>query len=632
VKSVAALVAVLGAAWSFPSAAQIGAINAAPPGPRTGLIVGQVVDGATGEPVTDAIVRLAMPKYSQELPTTPQGRVMTDGEGRFFFSELPSGDYYLQATKDGHVPGSYGQRYPRSQGQSVTLAEGERRADIQLRVWKFAVIGGSVVDEAGEPVVGVAVRAMVRGVIAGRTRYGNMELVPELVPATTTDDRGMFRLSQLTPATYVVVVPSTHTTVPVSFSQKPITSVRNELFAAGVHEITPLGQSGTVQLGDFAVMTPSRVLIPPPPTPAGRMQVYRSTYYPASTTAAAASPIAVIAGEERTDLTITLRPVPAVRLSGRLVTPNGLPPPPMTIRLVGESMIDVTTSVASVGPSYVGLETAIGVTDAQGRFMLAGVPAGDYVLSQANPFLSRALWDDTPAYWLAFPLAVGNEDVSDLAVQLRPALRVEGRVELRHESTGDAPAPSRPPGVMFQTPFSESGQFAVGISQDTMSFATLAAGGQFIVRPYELGGWFVKSVTLDGKDITDRVFDLQGDVTSLVITYTDRPSPVTGAVTDSNGAARGTAVVLAFPADRQRWSGYGSVSRIFKSALTNRSGVYTIDHLPPGEYCVVAVEGAEAEGWQHPERLEALAALATTVSVAAGDASRTIDLRLRVTP
>jgi uncharacterized protein (DUF2141 family) len=165
-----------------------------------------------------------------------------------------------------------------------------------------------------------------------------------------------------------------------------------------------------------------------------------------------------------------------------------------------------------------------------------------------------------------------------------------------------------------------------------MSFATLAAGGQFIVRPYELGGWFVKSVTLDGKDITDRVFDLQSDVTSLVITYTDRPSAVTGTVTDSNGAVRGTAVVLAFPADRQRWSGYGSVSRIFKSALTTKSGVYTFDHLPPGEYCVVAVEGAEAEGWQNPERLEALAALATTVSVAAGDASRTIDLRLRVTP
>ena len=68
------------------------------------------------------------------------------------------------------------------------------------------------------------------------------------------------------------------------------------------------------------------------------------------------------------------------------------------------------------------------------------------------------------------------------------------------------------------------------------------------------------SVTLDGKDITDRVFDLQADTTSLVVTYTDRPSKVSGTVTDARGAASPTAVVLAFPVDPQRWSGYGTIA------------------------------------------------------------------------
>ena len=44
------------------------------------------------------------------------------------------------------------------------------------------------------------------------------------------------------------------------------------------------------------------------------------------------------------------------------------------------------------------------------------------------------------------------------------------------------------------------------------------------------------SVTLGGKDITDRAFDLQADATSLVVTYTDRPSKVSGTVTDERGA------------------------------------------------------------------------------------------------
>ena len=83
------------------------------------------------------------------------------------------------------------------------------------------------------------------------------------------------------------------------------------------------------------------------------------------------------------------------------------------------------------------------------------------------------------------------------------------------------------------------------------SFSTVAAGGRYIVRPYELGGWFVQSVTLGGKDITDRAFDLQADTTSLVVTYTDRPRRCPGTVTDARGDASPTAVVLAFPVDPQ---------------------------------------------------------------------------------
>ena len=68
------------------------------------MIVGQVVDAGTGAPVGEAIVRLSMPKYF-ESPTAPKGRVMADGDGRFFFTDLPAGEYYLQATKDGYAPG-----------------------------------------------------------------------------------------------------------------------------------------------------------------------------------------------------------------------------------------------------------------------------------------------------------------------------------------------------------------------------------------------------------------------------------------------------------------------------------------------------------------------------------------------
>ena len=109
-------------------------------------------------------------------------------------------------------PGRTASARPGARASACLSPKGERLTDVTLRVWKYGVIAGTVVDEAGEPVVGIAVRALIKNVVAGRTQYGNMQVIPELVPAATTDDRGMFRLSQLVPGTYVVFVPSTQTT------------------------------------------------------------------------------------------------------------------------------------------------------------------------------------------------------------------------------------------------------------------------------------------------------------------------------------------------------------------------------------------------------------------------------------
>lgn len=617
-------------ALTLRSAAQVIPAVGDPPGPRTGMIVGQVVDAGTGSPIPEAIVRLSMPKYF-ESPAAPQGRVMADNEGRFFFADLPAGEFFVQAAKDGYTPGTYAQRRAWGQSLLVTLADGERLTDVTLRVWKYGVIAGTVVDEAGEPVVGVAVRALIRNVVAGRVQFGNMQLIPELVPLALTDDRGMFRLSQLIPGTYVVVVPSTQTTLPAAYLENADTALRNNLFFSGINEVTLLGQPRTQQVGESALMTSARVLVPPPPPSAGRMAVYRTTYYPAAATAGAATPIVLNAGEERTDIAVALRPEPAVRVSGRLVTPDGSAPPPITVRLVGSAMTDVVTANVPTGPDDVGFAAVSGMSDAAGRFTLLGVPAGDYVMQHASRFLNRQIEQGRSAYWISQRVAVGTEDV-DLTVDLRPALRVEGRVEFRSASSAQPMPPAPGVGITFETPYGEPGQFAVSASNGpALVFSTIAAGGQYIARPVAIGGsgWVVQSVTSGGRDITDRVFNLQTDMTSLVVTFTDRRSKVSGTVTDAQGAASATAVVLAFPVDRKLWSGYGASPRNLTSALTARTGVYTFEHLPPGDYHVIAIDAADMDGWQDPARLEALAGEATQLTVGASDTSKTLDLRLK---
>ena len=59
-----------------------------------------------------------------------------------------------------------------------------------------------------------------------------------------------------------------------------------------------------------------------------------------------------------------------------------------------------------------------------------------------------------------------------------------------------------------------------------------------------------------------------------------------------------------------------------------RSGVYAFENLPAGEYFLVAIDGADADGWTDPETLALLAAWATRVTVAAEE-SKTLDLTLK---
>src|SRR6476661_8246201 len=105
-----------------PSAAQAVPANNATAGPRTGMIIGQVVD-ARGTPVPEAIVRTSLPR-NVDGTTSSQPRVMADGEGRFFFTDLAAGQYYIQASKEGYAGGTYGMRTVSSDSQRLPLAEG----------------------------------------------------------------------------------------------------------------------------------------------------------------------------------------------------------------------------------------------------------------------------------------------------------------------------------------------------------------------------------------------------------------------------------------------------------------------------------------------------------------------------
>src|SRR5580765_4770297 len=178
----------------------------------TGAISGVVTDATTGRPVEGAIVSLGVTTGGSIILTLP--RVMTDPKGRFLFRDLaPSTKYYIRASHVGYAPARFGSSGPGLPSDrlsdveiktsddivTITVTAAQWVSDLQIKLWRLGTITGRVLDERGEPVVGVAVRGFSTAWLAGHSQLVGTDVV-------TTDDRGEYRLANLMPGKYAVSV------------------------------------------------------------------------------------------------------------------------------------------------------------------------------------------------------------------------------------------------------------------------------------------------------------------------------------------------------------------------------------------------------------------------------------------
>ena len=138
--------------------------------------------------------------------------------------------------------------------------------------------------------------------------------------------------------------------------------------------------------------------------------------------------------------------------------------------------------------------------------------------------------------------------------------------------------------------------------------------------------WFVKSVLLDGVDVTAAPFDLApGDRRRFEITLSDRVSGLSGTVTDRSARPVSNALVVIIPEDRARWNDPRSI----RTTFSHQQGRYEFDALPRLSYRVVAVTSLPRNAWTDPEVIARLWPLASSVSL---DELGQGTLHLRVEP
>ena len=668
----------LGSVWV---AAQAGQQPAAQPVKGTGLLVGQIVDAASMKGIPAAIVTLSGGPSASQSPTTmlPTGemvqtspdqsrQVIADSSGRFMFRDLAAGGYQLRAASPGYITGSYGQNRPNGGSQPVILErDDEKRGGVALKLWQSASVSGRLVDELGEPIIGMNVRLLRRTVVNGRPRYA-----PSTGTTVYTDDRGIYRFSGQVPGDYVVAVVSSAITIPASYAdaytQQMYSGASSEFISEVSASGAPFPSGSGFRVGDLILQTEggrSGGSPIPPPGDDGRVMMYPTQFYPNAGVIAQATVIALQSGDERSDVDMQLRLRRTQRVSGIVSGPDG------PVKHIGVRLLPAgAEELGLAGSSFMALDAGSTATDASGNFTLLGVPPGAYslqivrvprtlaprsasstttiemsggggmvMMSSGGPLTAPLLaLPSDPTLWGGATVNVGETDVNNVTVALHRGARLSGKIVFDGNGTPPPPEVLQRTGIAITSLTGSSPSPVAGAQKRVEAdgrFATVGyPPGRYNItasipsQPQVKGAtqWRFRSATHRGRDLADEGLEIeQEDLTDLVLTFTDKTTEVSGTVYDLKNLPDATALVVVIPADSQAWKQSIVTPRRVRSARTSTAGAYTFRDLPPGEYFIGAVSDAAVSNWSDPKTLDAISRVSLRITVGDGG---TINQRL----
>ena len=562
-------------AFALQDARVRGAVPQSPPADRAqagaaqsaaqpGRVRGQVVEAISGRPLPGA-----------SISVTRLGEVksvMSDVNGRYEVRDLPPGEYRVYVRADLHVPTVYGQRSASEEGAPVEVQSGRTTANIDVRVERAAVVNGRIFDASGEGFPGVEIELLTQ-----RYRPGGPALAP--VAFAQTEDLGAFRVGDLPPGQYYL-----RAYAPLSFESR----------------------SRSTQIGK---------------------KVYAATYLPGTARVAEAQPILISAGQELFGVDLALSTVDTVNVTGTLIDPEGNPIDRTNVVLMGDAATGRSAMTASVSRD--------------GTFRISDVIPGQYFLRVDEPGCPPSNADCRAAAlragagrWLGvFEEVTIESDLTALQLVARRGAHVEGRI------VSDGPPLTFDPRTLRVGSVRHIGaQPNVTEAMTMTSGQAVASDGTFAID-HVLGrstldvsglpdGWKVKTVRLNGTDITEQPTDF-GDGTrrQVEVVLTNQISELFGRVTDSRGQAVSNYIVVVFPADRDRWR---FPSRSVQAARARNNGTFGIQGLPPGTYLATAVESLPMNAWNDPDVLELLQSGGTQFRLEDGD-QRALNLRLSAT-
>jgi len=529
-------------------------------------IHGVVVSAGTGVPLPRARVTLirtaagigtlAAEAANGSTPSSALPADTTDGDGKFALTNVEPGSYRIAVARNGYARQEYGQRVFGGRGKALTLVEGQSIGTITVRLTPAGSVSGVVRDPSGEPMSGRRVELLH----IGYGPSGQKTLRP--VGGDRTDDRGEYRVYWVTPGRYYLAVRS----------------------SAPGRSVTVLGAGSPNEIVERG---------------------YPTTYYPGTLEISQASAVEVQPGVEMDGIDVSVPEQDLFHVRGRILDSNTrLPARTASVSIVRRSSVTSPVGLTSLTPSY---------NPANGTFDLRGVPPGSYWVratissSSGDSVVPASATGLTLADFFSESILSGRRmaqaavDVFDVdidgliltpssGVSIQGRLRIEGETTL--ESAGDferLQVTLRPatPETLFNPlehrPMSVEGVFRL----------TNVLPGYYFVTVQSLPpDYYVKEARTGQIDALDQPMAVTGSAPApLDIVISPGGGRIDGVVVDDDGqAVTGIEAVLVPIRQRRR-------IHLYRTAVTDGSGRFSLREIPPGEYRVFAWEAIESFGY-----------------------------------
>jgi hypothetical protein len=325
---------------------------------------------------------------------------------------------------------------------------------------------------------------------------------------------------------------------------------------------------------------------------------YLFTFYPNATAAEGAQKIVINQGDDLIDVDIVVPRVRSPSVAGVVLLPGGELASRGRVTLHGDEGV---------------YRSSGGVVGDDGTFEFPAVRPGRYMMKIATRY---AGFEDQDC--ASLPITVGDEDIEGLVLASAPIARIRGRVTGQSLPNMRIASEVRayPDGVI-STQFSPN----AGDVQGDGTFTTSGACGPTRLLVEGLPeGWYVESMRLGDRDITDQAVDFGIEATGqeVEIVLASGAPELSVEVVDADTGARRRGAVVVFPEDSSLWT-YGSRFLAVSSATEQQAAV--VHCLPPGDYLVAGFAGT-SRGPRRFTALEYLSRVATPVGLEVGEVTR----------